>query len=138
MAVDGEVRTVADADLLDGVEEFVGRVPREHVRQPGLHPHADQGERTRLLPLAGQRELLVAQLGAALLVRALGVRPGQRHRHVHVCRTGRACRPEQGHDEARVGGVEQDVAAVAGEQPGHGVLVARVDALGAEPVPGVA
>jgi hypothetical protein len=74
VAVDGEVRTVADADLLDRVEQFVRRVPGEHVREPRLDPHADKRQPPGLLPVRGTLELRVAELDPALLVGALAVR----------------------------------------------------------------
>ena len=90
VAVDGQVRAVADADLLDLVEEFVGGVPGEDVRQAGLHAHADQGQPAGRLPLGGPLELRVAELDAALLVRARsGCGAGQGHRHVEVVRARR-------------------------------------------------
>ncbi|RPK28800.1 hypothetical protein EES37_36445 [Streptomyces sp. ADI91-18] len=132
VALDGQVGAVADADLLDLVEEVVGGVAGEDVREAGLDSHADEGEAARLLPLRGPFELLVAELHAALAVRVVGVRAGEGHRHVEVVAARRQRGVEQGHHEPRVGGVHQDVAAALAEQPGDGRLVGGVDAAGTE------
>jgi hypothetical protein len=74
VALNDEVRSIADADLLDIREELVGGIPGEHVRQPRLYPDSEQGESARRLPLAGPGELLITELDATLCVRPLGVR----------------------------------------------------------------
>ena len=41
VALDHEVGSVADADLVDRLEQVVGGVPGEHVREARLDPHAE-------------------------------------------------------------------------------------------------
>ena len=57
VAVDGEVRTVAHAELVDLTEEVVGGVPGQHVGQSGLHADADQGQSAGALPVPRSSEL---------------------------------------------------------------------------------
>ncbi len=133
VAVDDQVRAVADADLVDLAEQVVGGVAGEDVRQPRLDPHPDEGQPTGLGPGTRLLELGIAELDAALRVRPLGVRLRERHRHVEVVGAGRQRPVEDGHDEARVDRVE-DVgdAVLAGE--GRDIVGARgVDAGGDEP-----
>ena len=78
---------------LDLAEQLVGGVPGEHVGQPRLHPDPDQRELAGLLPLPGQRELVVAELDAGLAVRLIRMGVRQRHRHVQVVDAGRRARP---------------------------------------------
>ena len=109
VAVDGEVRAVAHAALVDLAEQVVLRVPGEDVRQARLHAHAHEREPSGALPVGRLGELLVAELEAGQRVRLCRVRLRQRHRHVHVVRAGGEAGVEDGHDEARVDRV-QDVA----------------------------
>ena len=44
VAVDGQVRPVPGAELVDAGEQVVGGVSREHVGEPGFHPDADERE----------------------------------------------------------------------------------------------
>jgi hypothetical protein len=44
VALDDEVRAVADADLVDLAEQVVGGVAGEHVREARLDADADEGE----------------------------------------------------------------------------------------------
>ena len=81
VALDDEVRAVADADLVDLREELVGGVPGEDVRRSRLDAHPEERERAGLLPLLRAGELLVAELHAALFEpagcrRAGGFSPG--------------------------------------------------------------
>ncbi len=112
---------------------MVGGVPGEHVGQARLDPDADQGQPAGVLPglLAG--ELLVAELDPALGVGALGVGPGQAHRHVQVVGPCRQRSFEHGHHEPRVDGVEHMGDAVAAGQPSHGAGVGGVDGGGHQP-----
>jgi hypothetical protein len=135
VAAHHEVGAVAHRDLVDLGEQVVGGVAGEHVRQAGLDPDAEQRERARLAPLAVARELLVAELHPRQLVRPLGMRARQRHRHVQV---GAARRPRRGEDrrvQARVAGVEDRVGALGAGEVDDGGLVARVQRDG--PVPGI-
>jgi hypothetical protein len=50
VALDHEVRTVADADLVDFGEELVGRVPCEDVCRARLDSDPDEREQPRVLP----------------------------------------------------------------------------------------
>ena len=86
---------------------------------PGSTPIPTSAIRSGRLPLRGHRELLVAQHHARGVERVGRVRVGQRHRHVQVVRLALQRSAEQRHDEPRVGGVEQHVAAVALEQADH-------------------
>ena len=74
VAGDEEVGTIAHADLLDPIEEVVGGVACEDVRQARLHPHAAQGEQAALRPRVGLVELLVAELDEGVRVRSLRMR----------------------------------------------------------------
>jgi hypothetical protein len=66
-------------------------------------------------------------------VRSLGVRPRQRHGHVHVRGPGSKRTVEDRHDEARVDGVEDVRAAVLADERLHGGGIGGVDARGREP-----
>ncbi len=81
-------------------------VAGEHVGQARLDAHSDERQPAGRLPLVRSRELFVAELDAGQLVRPLGVRVGQGHRHVQVVGPGRGAAVEDRHDEARVDGVE--------------------------------
>jgi hypothetical protein len=100
------------ADFVDLAEQPVGGVAGEHVGQARLHAHPGQREPASPLPLTGECELLVAELDSGPAVRLGRVGLRQRHRHVQVVRARLQRGPEQGHDEARIGGVEQDVTAL--------------------------
>ena len=65
------------------------------------------------LPRGGQGELFVAELDPGLGVGVLGMGMRQRHGHVEVVDPGVQRRVEQRHHEARVDGVDEDVAALA-------------------------
>ena len=69
VALDHEVGTVADADLVDLGEELVGRVAGEDVGGAGLDPDPDEREDAPLLPRLRALELVVAELDPDLLVR---------------------------------------------------------------------
>ena len=71
VALDDEVRAVADSDLVDLGEQLVGRVPREHVGGARLDPDPDEGEEALLLPGRRALELVVAELDARELERPL-------------------------------------------------------------------
>ena len=88
VAVDDDVRSVTDADLVDRRKEVIRGVPGEYVRQPRLDPDADEGEQPGFLPALVLCELRVAELDAGLLVRPLGMRLRQRHRHVQIRTAG--------------------------------------------------
>jgi hypothetical protein len=114
-----EVGAVAGAELVDLAEQVVGGVPREHVGEPRLDADADQGQPAGGLPVPRNRELLVAELHARLLVRHLGVRLRQRHRHVEVVRTRVERATEDLHVEDRVDGVHHMGDAVLAAQRRH-------------------
>ena len=75
---------VADADLVDLGEQLVGGVTSEDVGGAGLDADADEREEALLLPPRRTLELVVAKLDARELERVLGMRLGERHRHVEV------------------------------------------------------
>ena len=83
---DGDVRAVADADLLDLVEEMILRVAREHVRHARFHTTTDEGEQAFLLPIFGLVELVIAQFDPGLVERVAGMRRRERHGHIHISR----------------------------------------------------
>ncbi len=69
VAVDGEVRPVARAQLVDIGEQMVGRIAGEDIGKAGLYTDPDQSEPARGLPLVLDGELLVAELDAGEFVR---------------------------------------------------------------------
>jgi hypothetical protein len=105
----------------------VGGVTGEHVGQPGLDADADQGQPAGRLPLLRRGELLVAELDAALGVRALGVRLRQAHRHVEVVGPGGERTLEDRHHEPRVDGVHHVRGARLARQGLDRARVGRVD-----------
>ena len=117
VAVDDEVRAVPDPDLVDRREELVGGVPREDVRRTRLDPDPDEREQALLLPRRGAIELVVAELDARQLVRPLGVRLGERHRHVEVRDARLEARVEDRHVEDRVDAVQHRVGPRLADQP---------------------
>ncbi len=129
-----EVRAVAGAELVDLGEQVVGGVAREHVGEPGLDTDADQRQPARGLPLLGLGELLVAELHPALLVRRLGVRLRQAHRHVEVVGTRRERAVEDRHVEDRVDRVHHVGDLVLASERLDGARVGGVDLGGHEPV----
>ena len=133
VAVHGEVGAVPHARLVDLAEQLVLGIAGEDVRQAGLHPQAHQGQPARGLPLGRLRELPVAQLLAALLVRSLRVRVRERHRHVHVVHAGGRAGIEDRHDEPRVHGVEDMRDPVFADHRHHRVLVRGIHAHAREP-----
>jgi hypothetical protein len=54
---------------VDLVEEVLGRVRREHLRQSGADTLPDESESAAVAPCGVHRELIVAQLAARLRVR---------------------------------------------------------------------
>ena len=84
------------------------------------------------LPLVGPGELLVAQHDAGELVGSLGMRSGQRHRHVHVAGAATRRSVEDRHHEPWVRGVEHPVDVVAGDAGGHGIGIAGVELIRGE------
>jgi len=111
-AGDLEVGPVADADLVDLVEEMVGRVPGEVVGHAGLD--AEAGERVLAdgLEVAVESVLVVTQLLAALVERVGGVRLRKRHRRVEVVRARLEGGLQQRRVEVRRAEVADDVDAV--------------------------
>ena len=132
-ALDHEVRAVADADLVDVVEEVVGGVAGEDVAEARLHADADEREAPRLLPRAGHGELRVAEHHAGVLVRGVRVRLGEGHRHVEVGDVGFARRAEDRRVQARVARVEHHVGPLGGDELDEGRRVARVAAQPGDP-----
>ena len=131
--VDHEVGAVANADLVELVEELVGRVARKDVREPGLDTDPDDREQPGRDPLLVRLELEVAEHHARLAVRALRMRLRQRRRHVEI----RAARLEGcGEDlrvEARIGRVQHRVGLRIPQHRGEPVDVGGVDAGRREP-----
>ena len=109
VALDDEVRAVADADLVDLGEELVGGVAREDVGGARLDADADEREQPLLLPRLGPLELVVAELHAGLFEGVRRVRLGERHRHVEVGHAGLEAGVEDRHVEQRVDRVENGV-----------------------------
>jgi len=107
--VDHEVGAVTHCDLVDRGEEMVGGVPREDVRKPRLDAHAHEREQPAVGPALVLGELPVAELDVRVLVGALRVGLGERHRHVEVRTAGLVGRREDLLVEARVGRVQHRV-----------------------------
>ena len=130
--VDDEVRAVAHADLVQLGEELVRRVAREDVREAGLDADADEREETPLGPAVVLRELRVAELDARLLVRPLGMRLRERHRHVEVGAAGLEGGLEDRRVEARVDRVQDRVRVVGAGGRHDRRRVGRVEGDGRE------
>ena len=114
-------------DLVDFVEQVLGRICGEYVGQARVHAHANQRQPACGLPVGVALELLIAQLRA--------VRPRQAHRHVHVVGAGGECAVHDRQDELRVDRVHHEVDLVALSQSRHdsrrrGVDLRRAEALG--------
>jgi len=105
---------------------------RAKTSEPRLDADPDQREPPCGLPVGGLRELLVAEFDAAIGVGPVRVRSRQRHRHVQVVDARRERGAEQRHDEARISGVHQGVAAVLCQQCLDGRGIRGVDASGDE------
>ena len=73
VAVDGQIRPVARAELVDVGEQVIGGVAGEHVGKPWLDADPDQREPPGGAPLIVDSELLVAELDAGEFVRPLGM-----------------------------------------------------------------
>ena len=116
VALDDEVRAVADPDLVDLREQLVGGVAGEDVGGAGLDPDPDEREQALVLPGRGALELVVAELDAGLLVRLRRMRLGQRHRHVEIGHARLEAGVEDRHVEERVDGVEDRVGAGLADQ----------------------
>ena len=131
-AGDLEVAAVADADVVDLVEEVVGGVAGEVVGHAGLDAEAGERVLADLLELGAERVLVVAELLAALVDRVGRVRLAERHGGVEVVHLRLERGLQQRRVEVRRAEVHEDVDAVLLGQRGHGVHVARVDLLGDE------
>ena len=134
VAPDLEVRAVADADLVDPVEEVLLRVAREDIGHARLDAHADERQQALRLPCRFALELVVAELHAADAQRIVGVGRGQRHRHVHVRAAGLERGVEDLLVEERLDRVHHEVDAVLAGQLGDHGPVGRVDPLHREPL----
>ena len=132
VALHDEVRAVAHAHLGDLVEQLLGGVAGEDVREARLHADADEREQTRPLPLLVAGELAIAEHLAGQLVGPLRVRVGERHGHVQVGHAGLEGGVEDRLVEARVARVEHRVGPHAGHQLDELRDARGVDPLGAE------
>ena len=133
VAVDDEVGTVADADLVDPREEVVGGIAGGDVGEAGLDAHAHERHQVAVLPRRVLRELGVAEPAPGLLVGLGRMRLGHVHRHVDVVAVGGERAFEDRWVEARVAGVEDHVGAALHGERGDAVLVAGVDIGGLDP-----
>ena len=79
------------------------------------------------LPVAGALELRVAELHARQLVRLLGVRRGERRRHVDVRAAGLERGLEDRRVQPRIAGVEDDVGLLDAREVDDRLRVGRVD-----------
>ena len=133
VSLDHEVGAVADPDLVELVEQLVGRMACEDVGEPRLDADADEREQPGRRPLLVRRELEVAEHHARLAVRALRMGLRERRRHVEI----RAARLEgRGEDlriEARIGRVENGVGLDVTQQRDEPGDVRGVDAARGEP-----
>ena len=110
VALDDEVRAVADRRPRRSRRR--ARRPRSARRRPtapGSIPMPTSASRPALLPGARALELVVAELDPDLLVRALGMRLGERHRHVEVGHPRLEARVEDRHVEDGVDRVQHGV-----------------------------
>ena len=133
VALDDEVRAVADADLVDLREELVGRISGEDVSRAGLDADSDEREEPFVLPGGGALELVVAELDADLLVRLRRVRLGERHRHVEVRHAGLEARVEDPLVEDGSTALRTASAPVSRMRREDVVLARGVDGVRAEP-----
>jgi hypothetical protein len=118
---------VAHAELVDLAEQLVLGPAREDVGHAGLDAHADEREASCVPPPRLLRELLVAEHDAGELVRPVGVRRRQAHRHVEVDGAAREGALEDRHHEARVDGVQHVRDGVLADQGRDRVGARRVD-----------
>ena len=100
-------------DLVDLVEEVLGRVRGEDIGQPWIHAHAQQGQASGPTPIRVAGKLLVAELDAGLAERVLRMRPREAVGHVHVVDLRRQRALEDGHHEARIDRIHDQVHLVA-------------------------
>src|SRR5262249_54856435 len=84
ITVDGDVRTIPDANFIDLVEEKIMRIPREYIGHTRLHAKAYQRKVSRALPIPGFLKLVISQFDSGLVERVLRVRLRQGHRHIHI------------------------------------------------------
>ena len=123
-SVDRQVGSVAYTDFVDGVEEVIRRVPCEHVRQAGLHSHADERQETAVAPLRVGGELGGTKWLANFVVRVGRVRFGQVHGHVHVGATRLERRLENRVVQTWVARIDDDVDLVGlGQRHDLGLVV---------------
>ncbi len=118
------------------IEQVVGGVAGEDVGQARVHARAQDRQATDGPPLVVLRELVVASSTPDLVEGVGRVRLGQADGHVEVVDAGLEGAVEDGRDEARVGGVHDQVDAVLARQRDDLRLVAGIDALDREAASG--
>jgi hypothetical protein len=133
IAVDREVGAVPGAQFFDVVEEVIGGVPGEDVRQPGFDTDPHQCQPSGGSPLLVEGELLVTQFDARKFVRALRVRLGERHRHVQVVRAGLIGPSEDRHHKARVDRIQYVGRSMPADGAGDRVGARGIDSVGDQP-----
>lgn len=134
---DDEVGAIAHTDLVDPREQVIAGVAGGDIGEAGLDPHAHQRQSLTRLPLAGRRELGVAEHHAHLAVGALWMGLGHVQGHVDVVAAGGQRTLEDGRVEPWVAGVEHHIGTTGDGQLGHGLGGRRVDGGGDHPPPPV-
>ena len=129
VALDAQVAAVPHVDLVDLVEEVLGRVGGEDIGQSRIHAHAQQREASAGAPGGIALELLVAKLHAGMVVGVVSVWPREAVGHVHVVDASGKRPLEDGHHEPRIDSIHHQVRLVASREVGHGTCLPRIDAL---------
>src|SRR6185295_9463324 len=74
VAINGDIRSIADADLFDLIEEMILGITSEHICHARFHTESDQCEQTFPFPLFGFVELIITQLDSRFMERVSRVR----------------------------------------------------------------
>ena len=67
ITVNGDVRPVTDANLLDFIEEMILGITGKYIGHAGFHAKTDEGQQAFLLPIPGLFKLIIAQFDAHLM-----------------------------------------------------------------------
>jgi hypothetical protein len=122
-ALDPQVAARPDVDVVDLVEQVLGRVRDEHLHETRTDADSEECEPVALAPRGIHRELLVTQHATRRVVRVRRVGLGHADGGVHVVGTGGERAEEHRHHEARVDSVHHQVHAVLPGECLHGARI---------------